>query len=45
MNASVLPKGKFTNFILIALTAFSAAFISASNVQGEVVIVENSSML
>lgn len=45
MNASVLPKGKFTNFILIALTAFSAAFISASNVQGEVVIVENSSNL
>ncbi len=45
MNASVLPKGKFTNLILIALTAFSAAFVSVSDAHGEVVIVENSSNL
>jgi Carboxypeptidase regulatory-like domain len=45
MNASVLPKGKFTNFILIALTAFSAALVGASDVRGEVTVVENSSNL
>ena len=45
MNASVLPKGKFTNLILIALTAFSAVFISVSDAHGEITVVENSSNL
>ncbi len=43
MNASVLPNAKFTKFIFIALTAFSAAFGSAFDVRGESLIVENNS--
>ena len=45
MNASVLPKGKFTNLILIALTAFSAVFVGVSDAHGEITVVENSSNL
>lgn len=45
MFNSVLPEGKFVKFFLIALTAFSAALISASETRGAAVIVENSSNL
>ena len=45
MNSSVLSKGKFTGFLFIALTAFSAAFGGASDVRGANSAIENSSNL
>ncbi len=45
MNASVLPKGKFTKLLFVALTAFSAAFISVSDSHGAESAVEDSSNL
>ena len=45
MNASVLSKGKFTGFLFIALTAFSAAFGGVSDVRGANPVFENNSNL
>lgn len=45
MIISVLPKGKFTGFLFVALTAFSAAFGGASDVRGARSAIENSSHL
>jgi len=38
MLSSILPKRKFSRLTLIVLTAFFAAFVSASDAQGKVVI-------
>ena len=45
MNTSVLSLRKFTKFVLIALTAFSAAIVSASDARGGVSAVGNNSNL
>lgn len=45
MIASVLPIRKFTKFIFIALTAFSAALVGSSDVRGANLVIENSSNL
>ncbi|MCY7347944.1 MAG: carboxypeptidase regulatory-like domain-containing protein [Pyrinomonadaceae bacterium] len=45
MVFSVLPIKNFTSLILIVLTAFSAAFVGASDVQGKVLVVGKSANL
>ena len=45
MIRSVLPIRKFTSFILIALTAFSAAFVGVSNAHGKVLVIEKTANL
>lgn len=45
MNSSVLPIRKLTNFVLIALTVFSAAFVGASETQGKILVVEKTANL
>lgn len=45
MFASVLPVRKFTKFVFVALTAFSATFLGASETRGENSAVERSSSL
>ena len=43
--SSVLSIGKFTNFVLIVLTAFSAAFVGVSDTRGASLSVEKNSNL
>lgn len=45
MSSSVLPVRKLTSLILVALTAFSAAFASAPAAHGKVLIVEKGANL
>ncbi len=45
MIASVLPERKFTGLVFIALTAFSTAFLGASELRGASLTVENRSNL
>lgn len=45
MVASVLPKGKFTKFLVAALTVFSTAFVGVSDLQGAESAVESRSNL
>lgn len=45
MFASVLPKGKFKNFIFATLTVFSTAFVGVSDLQGAESAVESRSNL
>jgi hypothetical protein len=45
MVSSVLSIRKFTSFILIALTAFSAAFVGVSDAHGNILFVEKSANL
>lgn len=45
MVSSVLSTRKFTNLFLIAVTAFSAAFVGANDARGNVLAVENNASL